>query len=340
MKKKLLLTRPFSLQKLFEKELAQEADIILSPGSTERDILPLLNEVHGIIAHGTNITENLIQKAPLLLVIATPQVGFDKIDVAAATKAGVPVVANIGLAPDTVAEFTLGLIIALARRIVKSDRDLHQTKDWSFRPAYTNPALDMGVDLYKATIGLVGLGYIGSAVARICQNALSARVLAFDPFVSQEKMAAQGVEKRGNLIDMAREVDFLSLHVVLTNDTRHLINETILRAMKPGAYVINCSRGEVVDEKALILALRNKWIGGAATDVLEEEPINSENLLLEMPNVIITPHIAGVTIKSSYMRVEVIARRILEVFAGKMPCGLVNPDVWPKYLHKMNRIKT
>jgi D-3-phosphoglycerate dehydrogenase len=339
MKKKVLLTRPFSLQKQIEEKLAQEADIILSPDSTERTILSFVKDVHGIIAHGTSITENIIQKAPLLLVIATPQVGFDKIDVVAATKAGVAVVANTGLAPDTVAEFSLGLMLALARRIVRSDHDLHQNRDWLFRAAYTNPSLDIGVDLYGATIGLVGLGSIGSAVARICQGALSARILAFDPFVSWEKMLAQGVEKRENLIDMAREVDFLSLHAVLTNDTRHLINETILRAMKPGAYLINCARGEVVDEKALIMAIQNKWISGAATDVLEEEPVNPENPLLDMPNVIITPHIAGVTIKSTFMRVEEIAKRILDIFAGIKSEGLVNPEVWPRYIHKLKRFK-
>ena len=272
MKKKVLLTRRFDLAKQTEEQLAQELDIILCPGITEKDILPLVWDMHGIIAHGTIITEKIIQSAPSLQVIATPQVGFDKIDVAAATKAGVAVIANAGLAPDTVAEFTLGLMIALARRIVKSDHDLHQKKDWSVRAAYVDPALDMGIDLQGATIGLVGFGFIGSSVARLCQRAFSARVLAFDPFVTREQILAQGAEKSDSLIDMAREVDFLSLHMSLTDATRHLINETILRAMKPGAYLINCARGEVVDEKALIMALQNKWIRGAATDVLEEEP--------------------------------------------------------------------
>jgi len=334
-KKKVLLTRPLQIMKQTEEALAQELDIVLSPGATERDILPLVRDVHGIIAHGTTITEKVIQSAPLLQVIATPQVGFDKIDVAAATKAGVAVIANYGLAPDTVAEFTLGLIIALARRIVKSDRDLHQKKDWAVRAAYVDVALDMGIDLRGATIGLVGFGFIGSSVARLCRAALSARILTYDPFVNREKMLAQGVEKRDSLIEMAREVDFLSLHVALTDDTRHLINGTILRAMKPGAYLINCARGEVVDEKALIMALQNNWIRGAATDVLEEEPLDPNNPLLAMKNVIITPHIAGITVQSSLLRVEEIAKRILDIFAGKKPQGLVNPDVWPRYLQKI-----
>ena len=335
LKHKVLLTRHLQLMKQTEEELEQKLDIVLSPGATEKDILPFVGDVHGIIAHGTTITDKIIQAAPLLQVIATPQVGFDKIDVAAATRAGVAVIANTGFAPDTVAEFTLGLMIALARRIVKSDYDLHQRRDWSIRAPYVDPAADMGTDLRGATIGLVGFGFIGSSVAGLCQRAFSANVLAYDPFVTREKMLAQGVEKRDSLIDMAREVDFLSLHMVLNDATRHLINETVLRAMRPGAYLVNCARGEVVDEKALIMALKNNWIRGAATDVLEQEPINPGNPLLDMPNVIITPHIAGITVQSSLQRGQEIVKQMLELLAGKKTKGLANPDVWPKYLQKM-----
>jgi D-3-phosphoglycerate dehydrogenase len=335
LKPKVLLTRRLQLMKQTEDELAQKLEIIMSPGPTEKDILPCVGDVHGIIAHGTTITDRIIQAAPLLRVIATPQVGFDKIDVAAATRAGVAVIANTGFAPDTVAEFTLGLMIALARRIVKSDHELHQKKDWSIRAPYVDPAADMGTDLQGACIGLVGFGFIGSSVAGLCRTAFSARVLAYDPFVPREKMLAQGVEKRDSLIDLAREVDFLSLHMVLTDTTRHLIDETVLRAMKPGAYLVNCARGEVVDEKALITALRNNWIRGAATDVLEEEPINPGNPLLDLPNVIITPHIAGITLQSSLQRGQEIVKQMLEIFDGKRTKGLANPEVWPVYLQKI-----
>jgi D-3-phosphoglycerate dehydrogenase / 2-oxoglutarate reductase len=334
-KKKVLLTRRLNFSKQTEERLAQELEIILSPGAREQDILPLVGDVHGIIAHGARITDRIIQSAPLLEAIATPQVGFDSIDVAAATKAGVAVVANTGFAPDTVAQFTLGLMIALTRRIVKSDRELHQKKDWSVRAAYLDPAADMGIDLQGATIGVVGFGFIGSSVARLCQRAFSARVLAYDPFVTQETMLVQGAEKRDSLIDMAREVECLSLHVALTGATRHLISENVLRAMKQGAYLINCARGELVDESALIKALQGNWIAGAATDVLEVEPIDPKNPLLNMSNVILTPHIAGITIQSSYQRGEAIIKQILELFSGKKPKGLANPDVWPICLQKM-----
>jgi phosphoglycerate dehydrogenase-like enzyme len=184
------------------------------------------------------------------------------------------------------------------------------------------------------TIGLVGLGSIGYAVARFSQAIFSARFLAYDPFVSVEVMAAQGVEKREHLLDMVPEVDILSLHVSLTPETRHLVDEAVLRAMKPGAYLINTARGAVVDERALIKALQERWIAGAATDVFEEEPLKPENPLLKMSNVIVTPHIAGVTVQASAKRYVWMVKRMLEAFAGKRPEGLINPEVWPKYLEK------
>jgi D-3-phosphoglycerate dehydrogenase len=330
MKKRLLFTRPLKLAKEIETELSQRFEIVLSPGSAEKEILPLAGDVHGIIAHGASVTARVIEAAPLLQVIATPQVGFDKIDVAAATLARVAVIANTGLAPETVAEFTVGLMLALTRRIVKSDRDLRQKKDWSIRAKYIDPTMDLGRDLHGASIGLVGFGHIGSAVARLCRAAFSARVLAFDPFIGREAMLAQGVEKKENLIDLAAEVDVLSLHLALTTATRHLIDESVLEAMRPGAFLVNSARGEVMDEKALIEALKNGRIGGAALDVLEEEPLDPANPLLDMPNVIVTPHIAGISVQSSLQRGDEIVRRVLDFFSGKKPQGLVNPEAWPR----------
>jgi D-3-phosphoglycerate dehydrogenase len=276
----------------------------------------------------------MIQAAPFLQIISTPQVGFDKIDLIAATQAGIPVVTNTGLTPETVAEFALGLMISLSRRIVKSNYELRQQKDWAaVRVRYVTR--DMGSELYGATIGLVGLGSIGSVVAGLMQRAFSMRVLAFDPFVSKEKMASRQVEKRDNLLDMVRESDFISLHVTLNDKTRHLINEDILRAMKPGAYLINCARGEIVDEKALIKALQERWIAGAATDVFEEEPVSRQNPLLSLPNIIVTPHIAGISIQSSAERGTQAVKRLLMAFAGEKPEGLANPEVWDSYLKKL-----
>lgn len=339
MRKKVLLTRSISYLPGAEEALKREVEVIQSPGVTEKEIIPFVKDISCIVAPDTSVTENIIQAAPILQIISTPQVGFDKIDVMAATKFSVPVVANIGLTADAVAEFTVGLMIALARRIPRSDHDLKQNKNWSVRAPYANPNTEMGIDFKGSNIGLIGLGAIGSTVARICKSGFSCRVLAYDPFVSQERMAAQGIEKRDSLLSLAKEVDFLSLHMALTNETRHLINESVFQSMKTSAFLINCARGAVVDEKSLVKALLDKRIAGAATDVFEEEPINPENPLLNMPNVIVTPHIGGVTVQSSIRRGNELVKRILDVFAGKKPEGLVNPDVWPAYIQKLASIR-
>ncbi len=334
MKKKVLLTRPLSLSEPIKQKLRESVDIIMSPNPTEESILALASSVHGIIAHGTGVTKAIIDSAPSLEMIATPQVGFDGIDVAAATEAGVAVIANTGVSPETVAEFTLGLMIALSRRIVRADHDLRQKKDWAIRGPYLDPSGDMGNDLRGATVGLVGFGSIGSAVAHLCQAAFSARVLAFDPFVSRAAMSARRVEKRKRLLELARVSDFLCLHMPLNAETKHMIDESILRAMKPGAYLINCARGPVVDEEALIAALQNRWIAGAALDVFEIEPLSPGNPLLNLDNVILTPHIAGITVRSSAVRQTELVKRVIAFFAGRRPVGLVNPEVWPERLRK------
>jgi D-3-phosphoglycerate dehydrogenase / 2-oxoglutarate reductase len=333
MKKKVLLSKPLHLPPEAEAELKKAVDVIISPDVTEKAMLPLVREVHGIIAHGAGVTREMILSAHLLQVIATPQVGFDKIDLTAANLAGIPVVTNSGLSSGTVAEFTLGLMIALSRRIVKSDYELRQQKDWAVRLAYVGR--EIGFELQGVTLGLVGFGSIGSALATLTQKAFSTRVLAYDPFISREKMASCQVEKRDSLLELVREADFLSLHVTLTDKTRHLINEDILRAMKPGAYLINCARGEIVDEQALVKALQEKWIGGAATDVFAEEPVSRQNPLLSLPNVIVTPHIAGISSQSSLERGTQAVKRMLQAFAGQKPEGLVNPEVWERYLEKL-----
>jgi D-3-phosphoglycerate dehydrogenase len=337
MRKRVLIPRPLNHLPGAEEILEKEIDIIRSPGIKENDLLQVVGTVHGLIATGAvAVSKKVIEEAPLLQVIAAATVGFDKIDVEAASRAGIPVVANTGVAPGPVAEFTIGLVIALARRILRADRDLRRTKDWAARARYADPYDQMGADLQGCTAGIVGLGNIGSEVARRLKAAFSTRILGYDPYVSHEQMTACGVEKTNDLLKLAREVDFLLVHVPLNKETRHLIHQDILRAMKPSAFLINCARGPVVDETSLIRALKEGWIAGAALDVFEEEPIRSDNPMLTMDNVILTPHIAGVSVQSTKLRGAQLAKRLLSVFAGERPEGLVNPDVWPRFLERFS----
>jgi phosphoglycerate dehydrogenase-like enzyme len=339
LKKRVLLSKPLHYVAQADEALRQKAEVIMSLAPTEEAMLPLVGDVHAIIAHGAGISAKMIQSAPHLEVISTPQIGFDRIDVAAATKAGIPVVTNAGLSPGTAAEFVMGLMIALTRHVVRADRDLRLKKNWSARLPYVEASQDMGIELRGATIGLVGLGSIGSTLAALLKAAFAARILAYDPWVSQEKMAAQKVEKREDLLAMAKEVDILSLHVALTPQTRHLIDESLLRAMKSRAYLVNCARGEIVDEKVLIKALQEQWIAGAAVDVFEDEPVSSQNPLFSLPNVITTPHIAGISIQSSEERIILVVKRLLAALAGEKPQGLANPEVWESYLQKLKKQK-
>ena len=337
MKKRVLVSKPMHYVPQADAALKQAMEIIMSPAPTEEAMLPLMRDVHAVIAHGAPVSAKMIQSAPLLEVISTPQIGFDRVDVAAATKAGIPVVTNAGLSPGTAAEFVMGLMIALSRHIVRADRDLRLQKNWSSRLPYVEASQDMGIELREATIGLVGLGSIGSSLAALLQAAFNTRILAYDPWVSREKMAAQKVEKREDLLVMAKEVDILSLHLALTPQTRHLIDETFLKSMKPRGYLVNCARGEIVDEKALVKALQEKWIAGAAVDVYEDEPVKPQNPLFTLPNVITTPHIAGISIQSSEERISLVVRRLLTTLAGEKPQGLANPEVWDIYLQKMKK---
>lgn len=335
MKKRVLLCKPLKQLLGAEELLARHVEIIRSPGATESELMQAVGDVHGIIAPAVNITEKIIQKAPLLQVIATPQVGFDQIDVEAATRAGVPVVANTGVAPEAVAEFTIGLMISLARKIIKADREFRQSKSWKIREPYFDTDREIGIDVYDSSIGIIGLGQIGSTVAGMLRSAFSAKIFAYDSYVSADQMAASGVEKVNDLVSLASKVDFLLLHVNLNNETRHLINRDVLHSMKRGAFLINCSRGEVVDEAALIEALREGWFAGAALDVFEQEPVKPDNPLLTMDNVVLTPHIAGVSLRSSKKKGTELVRRLISVLEGKRPdVGLVNPEVWSHYLQR------
>lgn len=314
-----------------ERRLGEHVELVYAPSPLEDGLIPCVSEMSAIVAgRGVKVTAAVIRNAPQLRIVATPTAGYDEIDVDAATNAGVVVVANTGVAPRPVAEFAVGLIVGLGRRIVKADRDLHQEKSWAIRPRYADATLDEGADLSSCTVGIVGVGQIGSLTARICRDGLAMRVLGFDPYLSAERARDIGVEPVASVHDLARESDFVVLHAQLTPETRHLINREILGLMKPSAFLVNCARGEMVDEAALIEALSAKRIAGAALDVFEREPLEPSNPLLSMDNVILTPHIAGVTVQGDVLRATQVADRVLDVLAGRKPEGLINPDAWPK----------
>ena len=247
--------------------------------------------------------------------------GFDHIDVEAATKRGVYVTHTPGVLTDAVAEFTVGLLLAITRRILEADQIIRKgewNKPW-------NPFFLTGPELKGKTLGIVGFGRIGRAVAKKVKG-FEMNLIYYDVYRNEQAEKELGV-KYVDLETLLKESDFVSLHVPLTKDTYHMIGEKELKMMKPTAYLINTARGAVVDTEALVKALKEKWIAGAALDVFEQEPLPPGHPLTKLDNVILAPHIASATNEARARMAELAAKNLVAVLRGEMPPALVNKDV-------------
>jgi glyoxylate reductase len=254
-----------------------------------------------------------------LKIISNYAVGYNNIDVAFATQRGVMVTNTPGALREATADLAWALMMAAARRIPESDRFVREGRfvGWG-------PKLMLGYEIYGKTLGIVGLGDIGAAVAR--------RAKGFNmKILYHSRSRKTGLEEELGAVkvdfdDLLRESDFISLHVPLTNETRHLIGEREIDLMKDTAIIVNLARGEVVDEKALVTALREKRIAAAGLDVYENEPKLVLGLA-ELDNVILTPHTGSATFQSRDTMAVMAARDLLLGLSGKMPINLVNPGV-------------
>ncbi|MCS7242032.1 hydroxyacid dehydrogenase [Candidatus Caldatribacterium sp.] len=300
-----LLPQPIAQRALdLLKEQSNLEVIVLSPEERER-VFEFLPKAHALLVRsGFKVTREIINQAVNLRVICRVGVGLDNIDVEYAKSRGIAVFNVPGGNAISVAEHTLALLFALAKDLFWYDRRVREG-DWSARHSYR------ACELSGKVIGLVGFGTIGQEVARLCLS-LGMRVLFFDPFVTAD--AVPGAEKVEHLPTLLAQSDFVSLHVPLNNVTRHLIGREELRCMKPTAFLINVARGAVVDEGALYEALREGWIRGAALDVFSEEPPPKDHPFFSLPNVILTPHVAGLTRESTERVAVQAAKRIIEFF--------------------------
>ncbi|MBW2306349.1 MAG: D-glycerate dehydrogenase [Deltaproteobacteria bacterium] len=279
-------------------------------------------KAEGILTcHSDRIDRQVMDTAPRLRVVANYAVGYDNIDVPAATARGILVCNTPGVLTETTADLTWALIMAVARRVVESDRFIRE-KDrdkWPFN-------CFLGTDVYGKTLGIVGMGRIGSSVARRAQG-FGMRIIYYnrkrvEPSLERELKAAYV-----NFETLLREADFVTLHVPSSPDTRHLIGSPQLSMMKPTSFLINASRGMVVDEAALLSALRDGAIAGAALDVYENEPHLTPGLG-ELPNVVLTPHIGSATRETREKMALMAAENLLAALEGKRPPNLVNPDAF------------
>jgi D-3-phosphoglycerate dehydrogenase len=247
-------------------------------------------------------------------VIGRAGVGVDTIDVDAATEKGIAVLTAPSGNTISACELTFALLLALVRRVPAADRSMHDGA-WD-RKSFG------GVELYGKTLGLVGFGRIGKWVARLAK-AYGMTVLAADPYVKD----AEGLAEMVPLEELLRRSDFVSLHPVLTPETHHMIGAEQLALMKNTAYLVNTSRGGVVDEAALTRALREGRIAGAGLDVFETEPPDPENPLLAMPNVIATPHALPRTAESLRRCAEMTQESVIDLLDGRLPRYTVNRGV-------------
>ena len=262
----------------------------------------------------------LMATLPNLRMIARTGIGYDNVNLADATAHGI-VVTNTPDGPtESTAEHTVAMLMALAKRLKQGDANMAAGK-WGPRTGSI-----IGVEVRGRTLGLVGLGRIGKRVAQLCRQGLLMTVVAYDPYVSAEQVAALDVTMT-DLDSVLAQADFLSVHVPATPETRHLINRAGIAKMKDGAFVLNLARGPLVDEDALVEAIDSGKLAGAGLDVFDPEPLKVDSRLRNHPLIIVTPHAAGVTVEGRE-RIEVMAvERVLAFFRGETPPDVVNRDV-------------
>jgi len=313
-KKGIQLLRRHFLVKVYQKDQVIPRKELLKEVKQCDALLSLLTE---------KIDAEVLNANSKLKVVSNYAVGYDNIDVKAATAKGIIVCNTPGVLENAVAEHTFALMLALSKRIVEADRFTRagKYKRWE-------PMLLLGTELEGKTIGIIGLGRIGAGVAERARKGMGVNVLYHD--IKRNKQFEKEYQaKYVSLSELLKKSDFVSLHVPLLPSTKHLIGKEELRLMKKTAYLINTSRGPVVDEKALVEALEKKHIAGAGLDVYENEPKLTPGLT-KLKNAVLTPHTASATVEARTAMSELAAQNIIDVLQGRRAKFTINPEVYKK----------
>lgn len=305
------------IKKYFDIEIWQEygpppRNVLLEKAKDVDVLVTLLSD---------KIDTEVFNAAPRLKIISQLAVGFDNIDLQEATKRGIYVTNTPEVLTDTTADFAWTLLMAVARRVVEADKYV-RTGQWKVA---WHPAMMQGRDVYGATIGIVGAGRIGYAMAKRATG-FGMKILFYD-VISRPEMEKDFGAKKVDLETLLKESDFVSIHVPLMKETHHLMNSDRLKLMKKTAYLINNSRGPVIDEKALYEALKQGKIAGAGLDVFEQEPTPTENPLLKLDSVVVAPHISSASYETRSKMSEMVAENLISYIEGKKPPNLVNVEV-------------
>ena len=327
------------LDPVFDQRLAREADVdltICAVAGPEEKSWAALGKAHVYQVSPAKdelplrwfVNAELLERCPTLLCVSSSGAGFDTIDVAACTKAGVAVVNQAGGNAASVAEHTLVLMLDVSRRITESDRRLRRERGFSREDV-------MGHEIGGKVLGLVGIGHIGTRVAALAR-AFGMTVLATDPFLTEEEIARRGAAAV-SLDELLARSDIVSLHCPRDKDTLKLIDARALARMKRGALFITTARGGIHDEAALFEALQSGHIGGAGLDVWDQEPPPLDHPLLKLDNVVATYHTAGVSHEGRRNVAAIAAEQIAGMLKGGRPPRLINPEVWPAYAARFEK---
>ncbi len=308
--------------------LSQVAQVDVKTGLPVEEMVKIIPEYDALmIRSGTKVTKDIIEAGTQLKIIGRAGVGVDNVDVPAATRKGIVVVNSPEGNTIAAAEHALAMMLSMSRHIPEANQSIKSGK-WDRKKL-------IGVEIYKKTLGIVGLGKIGSHVAKVAK-AMGMRIMAYDPFISAERAEQLGC----SLVDMdllLQESDYITLHIPKTNETYHSINGEVLAKMKHTARIINCARGGIIDEAALAVALKEGKIGGAALDVYENEPLEADSPLLELgQKIVMTPHLGASTAEAQVNVAIDVAEQIRDVLLGWPARSAVNiPGIYPETLEKL-----
>ena len=306
------------------KELEDVADVVVNTSITQEELINEIKDFDAIIVRSrTKVTRAVIEAAQKLKIIARAGVGVDNVDMAAATEKGIMVVNAPESTSITVAEHTMGLIMTLIRKISIADKSVKEGK-WE-------KSRFMGIELNGKTLGIIGLGRIGTQVS-IRAKAFGMEILVYDPYVTEEAGAEIGV-RVVDLEYLLKNADVMTIHVPLTPETKHLISKKEFEMMKENAFIVNCARGGIINEDDLYEALKNNRIGGAGLDVFEIEP-PKDSPLLTLDNIVVTPHIAASTKEAQRDAAIIVANEVKKVLMGEAPKNVLNmPVLDPETFH-------
>nr|WP_106783035.1 hydroxyacid dehydrogenase [Lysinibacillus timonensis] len=314
---KVLIPLPVSQEALDILE-QHHCTVISLPNDSEQEIEKYIEDIDAVLLRTTNLKKSLIDKAKKLKVIARHGVGLDNIDVDYAISKGIKVCYTPMSNINSVAEHTVMLMMALAKRVNEGQNAVRSNQ-------FNKRNGTLGIELKNKTVGLIGLGNIGKLVAQKCFYGFNMNIIAYDPYVKNlEEEYIQLVDSMEKLLS---DSDFISIHVPYLPSTHHLIGERELAQMKPTSYLINAARGGILDEQAVLSAIHNGKIAGVALDVFEGEPFNINEEWYSVEQAVLTPHVAALTIDAMKDMAIVTATQIVDVKSGKQPSFCLNEQV-------------